>query len=35
MKLTLEGLKDYSAWESAGIELPKYDVEQVRKNTIE
>ena len=28
MKLTLEGLKDKSLWEAAGIGLPKYDTVQ-------
>ncbi len=35
MKLKLEELKDSSVWESAGIELPKYDIEKVRQKTIE
>ena len=33
MKLTLEGLKDKKAWESAGIKLPVYDAEAVVENT--
>lgn len=33
MKLTLEGLKDKKAWESAGIKLPVYDAEAVAENT--
>ena len=33
MKLTLEGLKDRSAWESAGIGLPDYDIEAVAAET--
>ena len=33
MKLTLEGLKDRKAWESAGIKLPSYDIEAVCENT--
>ncbi len=34
MKLTLEGLKDKAAWEAAGIQLPNYDIEKVRADTI-
>ena len=33
MKLTLEGLKEKSAWEQAGIDLPSYDVAAVAENT--
>ena len=33
MKLTLEGLKDRSAWEAAGIGLPDYDIEAVAAET--
>lgn len=33
MKLTLEGLKEKQAWEAANIELPKYDVEALQKET--
>ena len=33
MKLTLVGLKDRKAWESAGIKLPSYDIEAVCENT--
>lgn len=35
MKLTIQGLKDKSAWEAAGISLPSYDVEAVVKKTKE
>ena len=35
MKLTDEGLKDRSAWESAGYILPEFDREQVRTQTME
>lgn len=33
MKLTIEGLKDRSAWASAGVKLPDYDVKTVAENT--
>lgn len=33
MKLTLEGIKDKKAWESAGIALPAYDLEKVVDET--
>ena len=33
MKLTLEGLKETSSWEKAGVELPKYDPAVVAENT--
>lgn len=33
MKLTLEGLKDKSAWERAGIGLPQFDLNKVKENT--
>lgn len=33
MKLTLEGLKNTKAWESANIRLPKYDIKTVAENT--
>ncbi|MBR0032950.1 MAG: mannitol dehydrogenase family protein [Treponema sp.] len=33
MKLTLEGLKDASAWEKAGVTLPKYDIAAMRAQT--
>lgn len=35
MVLSYEGLKDRAAWQSAGIKLPEYDIEQIRKNTLE
>lgn len=35
MVLSYEGLKDRASWQSAGIKLPEYDIEQVRKNTLE
>jgi len=34
MQLTLEGIKDRTAWESVGIELPAYDVEAVRAKSV-
>ena len=33
MKLTLEGIKNRSEWEAAGIALPSYDIEKVAENT--
>lgn len=33
MKLTIEGLKETSSWEKAGIALPAYDVEAVAETT--
>lgn len=33
MKLTLEGIKNHSEWEAAGIALPSYDIEKVAENT--
>lgn len=33
MKLSLNGIKDNTAWEAAGIALPGYDVDEVSKNT--
>lgn len=33
MKLTLEGLKNKSEWESAGIEIPGYDIDKIKENT--
>ncbi len=33
MKLTLEGLKDKSAWEKAGVSIPTYDVAAMQKRT--
>ena len=35
MKLSLEGLGQRAAWESAGIELPKFDVAAMRERTKE
>lgn len=35
MKLNLAELNDKSQWEKAGIELPKFDLEKVCKNTAE
>lgn len=35
MKLSMEGIKDKSAWESAGFNMPKYNVEKMRKDTLE
>ena len=35
MKLSLEGLGQRAAWESAGIELPKFDVAAMRGRTKE
>ncbi len=35
MKLTVEGIKDASAWESKGYHLPAYNREEVIKNTEE
>ncbi len=35
MKLNLESIKDKAQWEKSGIALPKYDVEQIAKNTLE
>ena len=34
MKLTLEGLKDKSGWEKAGVKLPGYDIAAVRSETV-
>ncbi len=34
MKLTLDGLKDTSGWEKAGVTLPKYDIASVRAETV-
>ena len=33
MKLTLEGLNDTSAWENAGVKLPGFDIDDIKKNT--
>lgn len=35
LKLNLEGIKDRQAWDKAGVTLPSFDVEQMRKDTIE
>ena len=35
MKLSLEGLKNRGEWEKAGIILPKFDIEKMRKATDE
>lgn len=35
MELSLKGIKDSKAWESANIRLPKYDIEQMRKKSAE
>ena len=35
MTLTLEGIKDTAAYTAAGIRLPAYDIEEMRKNTKE
>ncbi len=34
LELTYKGIADRQAWESKGIELPKFDVEKVRENTL-
>ena len=31
MKLTLDGIKDKKSWEAAGVVLPSYDIEKVKK----
>ena len=33
MKLSLEGLKNRGEWEKAGIILPQFDIEKMRKAT--
>ena len=33
MKLTLEGLKEKTAWEKAGVCLPSYDIEKTAEET--
>lgn len=33
MKLSIEGLKDVTAWEQAGVKLPAYDVAAVQEET--
>jgi len=35
MKLSRDALKDKAVWEEAGFELPKFDIEEVEKNTKE
>ena len=35
MKVNLEALKDRAGWEKAGVRLPAYDVELMRKKTVE
>lgn len=35
LELSLNGIKDSKAWESAGIRLPKYDIGKMRKKTAE
>lgn len=35
MKLSLEGIRDIAAWESAGIKLPQFNIAAVRKKTAE
>ena len=35
MKLSLAGIKDAAAWTAAGVKLPKFDIEAVRKITAE
>ena len=35
MKVKLESLQDRSGWEKAGVRLPSYDVEEMRKKTDE
>ena len=35
MKVSLESLKDRAGWEKAGVRLPQYDVEAMRKKTKE
>ena len=33
MKLSIDGIKDKTAWEEAGIKLPAYDVRKVAEDT--
>ncbi len=33
MKLTLNGIKEKASWEKAGIKLPEFDIEAVRRET--
>ncbi len=35
MKVSLESLKDRAGWEKAGVRLPSYDVEEMRRKTAE
>ena len=35
MRVSLETLKDRAGWEKAGVRLPAFDVEQMRKKTEE
>lgn len=35
MKLNIENLNDKNFWENANIEVPKYDINDIRKNTAE
>ena len=33
MKLSINGIKNTTDWEKAGIKLPSYDVEKIAENT--
>ena len=35
MELTLKGIKEKEIWEKAGIKMPAFDIENMRKNTAE
>lgn len=35
LHLNIQGLKDRSAWEAAGIALPRYDVEAMKAQTLQ
>ncbi len=35
MKLTIDGLKSTQAWASAGITIPTFDIEAIKKNTLD
>ena len=35
LHLNIQGLKDRSAWEAAGIALPRYDVEAMKARTLQ
>lgn len=35
MKLSIEGIKDKKLWQKARVRLPEYDIERVRRNTLE